>query len=198
MTELHRDPEVTDVRKTEVPALKEIKPETNMTVSDAKSFIDSFFKEKQGLTKLEKLQIKLETRWQDDIIDHIESREQHEIYKNAGLCEVEINGRPCLCKKIDMDYIDPKTGMTNRELMAKGRSPIDAKTGERIELHHMGQGYDAPFAELCADSEHGDGNYSVLHTKSEGSWRNDPELKNQYNNIDRPDHWKARAEAKSV
>lgn len=198
MIELHREPEVTDVRKTEVPALKEIKPETNMTVSEAKTFIDSIFKEKQGLTRLEKLQIKIETRWQDAIVDHIESKEQHEIYKNAGLREVEINGRPCLCKEIDMDYIDPKTGMANRELMAKGRSPIDVKTGERIELHHMGQGYDAPFAELCADSEHGDGNYSVLHTKSEGSWRNDPELKNQYNNIDRPDHWKARAEAKSV
>ena len=164
----------------------------------SKKFDSSDIEKTQGLTGLEKLRIKLETGWRDAIIDHIESKEQYEIYKNAGLREVEINGRPCLCKDIDMDYIDPKTGMTNRELMAKGRSPIDVKTGEHIELHHMGQGYDAPFAELCADSEHGDGNYSVLHTKSEGSWRNDSALKNQYNNIDRPDHWKARAEAKSV
>ena len=164
----------------------------------SKKFDSSDIEKTQGLTGLEKLRIKLETGWSDAIIDHIESKEQYEIYKNAGLREAEINGRLCLCKEIDMDYIDPKTGMTNRELMAKGRSPIDVKTGERIELHHMGQGYDAPFAELCADSEHGDGNYSVLHTKSEGSWRNDPALKNQYNNIDRPDHWKARAEAKSV
>ena len=195
MLEVHRKPEVDDIGKTEVSAFKEIKPETNMTVSEAKAFIDNLFKEKQGLSKLEKVQIKLETGWSDTVIDHIESKEQHEIYEKAGLHEEIINGRPCLCKEVDMNYIDPKTGMTNRELMAKGRSPIDTKTGERIELHHMGQGYDAPFAELCADSEHGDGNYSVLHTKSEGSWRNNQDLKNQYNNIDRPNHWKAIAEA---
>lgn len=195
MLEVHRKPEVDDVGKTEVSAFKEITPQTDMTVSEAKAFIDNLFKEKQGLSKLEKVQIKLETGWSDTVIDHIESKEQHEIYEKAGLHEEIINGRPCLCKEVDMNYIDPKTGMTNRELMAKGRSPIDAKTGERIELHHMGQGYDAPFAELCADSEHGDGNYSVLHTKSEGSWRNNQDLKNQYNNIDRPNHWKAIAEA---
>lgn len=195
MLEVHRKPEVDDVGKTEASAFKEITPQTDMTVSEAKAFIDNLFKEKQGLSKLEKVQIKLETGWSDTVIDHIESKEQHEIYEKAGLHEEIINGRPCLCKEVDMNYIDPKTGMTNRELMAKGRSPIDAKTGERIELHHMGQGYDAPFAELCADSEHGDGNYSVLHTKSEGSWRNNQDLKNQYNNIDRPNHWKAIAEA---
>lgn len=195
MLEVHRKPEVEDIGKTEVSAFKEIKPETNMTVSEAKAFIDDLFKEKQGLSRQEKLRIQLETGWSDTVIDHIESKEQHEIYEKAGLHEEIINGRPCLCKEVDMNYIDPKTGMTNRELMAKGRSPIDAKTGERIELHHMGQGYDAPFAELCADSEHGDGNYSVLHTKSEGSWRNNQDLKNQYNNIDRPNHWKAIAEA---
>lgn len=195
MLEVHRKPEVDDIGKTEVSAFKEIIPQTDMTVSEAKAFIDNLFKEKQGLSKLEKVQIKLETGWSDTVIDHIESKEQHEIYEKAGLHEEIINGRPCLCKEVDMNYIDPKTGMTNRELMAKGRSPIDAKTGERIELHHMGQGYDAPFAELCADSEHGDGNYSVLHTKSEGSWRNNQDLKNQYNNIDRPNHWKAIAEA---
>lgn len=195
MLEVHRKPEVNDIGKTEASAFKEIKPETYMTVSEAKAFIDDLFKEKQGLSRLEKLQIKRETGWSDTVIDHIESKEQHEIYEKAGLHEEIINGRPCLCKEVDMNYIDPKTSMTNRELMAKGRSPIDAKTGERIELHHMGQGYDAPFAELCADSEHGDGNYSVLHTKSEGSWRNNQDLKNQYNNIDRPNHWKAIAEA---
>lgn len=195
MLEVHRKPEVNDIGKTEASAFKEIKPETNMTVSEAKAFIDDLFKEKQGLSRLEKLRIKLETGWSDTVIDHIESKGQREIYEKAGLHEEIINGRPCLCKEVDMNYIDPKTGMTNRELMAKGRSPIDAETGERIELHHMGQGYDAPFAELCADSEHGDGNYSVLHTKSEGSWRNNQDLKNQYNNIDRPNHWKAIAEA---
>lgn len=50
MTELHRKPEVADVGKTEVSAFKEIKPETNMTVSEAKSFIDDLFKEKRDVS----------------------------------------------------------------------------------------------------------------------------------------------------
>lgn len=47
MPEIHRKPEVSDAEKPEVLAFKEIKPETDMTVSDAKSFVDSLFKETQ-------------------------------------------------------------------------------------------------------------------------------------------------------
>lgn len=36
MSELHRKPEVTDIPKPEASAFKEIKPETDMTVSEAK------------------------------------------------------------------------------------------------------------------------------------------------------------------
>lgn len=147
---------------------------------------------KEGLTDEEKQKIKEETGWSDEIIDHIESMDQYEIYKNAGLHEEEINGRKCLVKDIDMDYVDPKTGMTNRERMEHGLSPIDSKTGEKIELHHMGQKHDGPFAELCENSEHGDGKYSTLHTSTEESWRNDPEKNKEYNN-QRKEHWKQRA-----
>ena len=117
--------------------------------------------------------------------------DQYAVYKNAGLHEAEIDGRKCLVKDIDLDYVDPKTGLTNRELMEKGRSPYDAATGEKIELHHMGQKHDGPFVELCENSEHGDGNHECLHPNKEGSFRNDPELKNQYN-YERAQHWKAR------
>ena len=149
--------------------------------------------EKVGLTEDEKSKIIEETGWSSKIVDCIESMEQYEIYKNAGLHETEIDGRKCLVKDIDMDYVDPKTGLTNRELMEKGRAPIDAKTGEPIELHHMGQDFNSPFAELCANSEHGDGKDAILHDKKIESWRQDPEKKNQYNNVQRPNHWKARA-----
>lgn len=37
-----------------------------------------------------------------------------------------------------------------------------------------------PFAELCANSEHGDGKDAILHDKKVESWRQDPERKNQY------------------
>lgn len=145
------------------------------------------------LSDVDRTRIKEETGWSDEIVDHIDNMDQYEIYKKANLREETIDGRKCLVKEIDMDYVDPKTGMTNRELMDAGRSPIDSETGEKIELHHMGQGYDAPFAELCENSEHGDGNHSVLHPKSADSWRNDTKLNNQYCNVEKPNHWVERA-----
>lgn len=147
----------------------------------------------EGLSKEQKERIKKETGWSDEIIDHIKNWDQYEIYKNAGLHEENVNGRPCLLKDIDMDYVDDKTGMTNRELMEKGRSPIDSKTGEKIELHHIGQDFDSPFAELCENSEHGDGNHKTLHTKTEDSWRNDLDQYNQYQR-EKKEHWKTRAQ----
>lgn len=148
---------------------------------------------KPSLTEEEKARIKEETGWSDEIIDAIESMDQYEVYKNADLHEAEVNGRKCLLKDIDLDYVDPKTGKTNRELMSEGKSPVDSKTGEKIELHHMGQNFDGPFAELCENSEHGDGNHKTLHTSHEGSWRNDPEQKNQYQR-EKSQHWKTRAQ----
>lgn len=152
--------------------------------------------EKNNLSDLsdeERLKIKEETNWSDELIDYIKNMKQYEIYKNADLYEVEIDGKKCLVKKIDMDYVDPKTGLTNRELMERGRAPYDSKTGEKIELHHMNQEYDAPLVELCENSEHGDGNDSILHPKKGESWRKDPELKGNYENKDRPNHWKERS-----
>ena len=148
---------------------------------------------KVGLNEDEKAKIIEETGWSAEIVNCIESMDQYEVYKNAGLHEAEVNGRKCLIKDIDMDYVDAKTGMTNRELMEKGRPPIDAKTGETIQLHHMGQDFNSPFAELCANSEHGDGKDAILHDKKVESWRQDTEKKNKYNNVQRPNHWKARA-----
>ena len=148
--------------------------------------------EKKGLSEEQKNQIREEKGWSDEIIGHIESWEQYEVYRDADLHEAEVNGRKCLVKNIDLDYIDEKTGLTNRELMEKGRSPIDSKTGEKIELHHMGQSFDSPFAELTENSEHGGKNDCILHDKDVVSWRREPELKNQYQNHDRPNHWKNR------
>lgn len=130
--------------------------------------------------------------WDSRITDNIDNSRQLDIYKNANLRQAEINDRPCLVKDIDYDYVDEKTGMTNRELMAKGRSPIDAKTSEKIELHHMGQNYDSPFAELTENSEHGDGNHKILHPKNIESWRNDDALKREYQK-EKINHWITRS-----
>lgn len=200
--------DVNDTKPHAQESFRDIKPQKVLSAKELNIAVDSEFEraakenekkneqdnnEKSGLSDEEKVRIKEETGWTDQTIDHIGSWEQYEIYKNADLHEEVIDGRACLIKDIDMDYVDPKTGMTNRELMAKGWSPIDAKTGEKIELHHMGQEYDAPFAELCENSEHGDGNHSILHTKTENSWRNNSELDNHYSRVDKPNHWIERS-----
>ncbi len=149
------------------------------------------------LSSSEHQQIKHETGWSDFVINHIRTMEQYEIYyKQANLTEKIVNGRICLIREIDFDYIDPKSGMTNKELMAMGRAPFDSKTGQRIELHHMDQDFAGPFAELTENTEHGDGNQTKLHFKGSDSWRNDPVKNNKYKNHDRPDHWRARAKEK--
>lgn len=134
------------------------------------------------------------SEYSDEVNQYISSVEELEIYQNAGLHEQVIEGRVCLVKEdIDPNYVDEKTGLTNAELMAKGRAPYDAKTGERIELHHIGQDYSSPLAELTENTEHGGNNHGVLHTKESESWRSDSTLNNHYNNVERPSHWKARA-----
>jgi len=150
--------------------------------------------DKAGLNNSERALIKKETGWSNSIIYYIGSMEQYAIYKNAGLREAEINLKKCLIKDIDLGYVDKDTGLKNIELMTIGRRPIDSKTGERIELHHMNQKEDAPFAELTENSEHGDGNHKTLHPKREGSWRNNPTLKNWYNK-EKKDHWIRRTGA---
>ena len=189
--------------KAKAEGFMKIKPETGVTFEQGKSFLEDLFKNSLSeevkkdyqteLTAFDRLKLGLETGWSKEVLDCIQTREQADIYKKADLEEKEINGRMCLVKQIDMGYYDKNTGMTNRELMGKGRAPIDVKTDEPIELHHMGQNFNAPFAELAANSEHGDGNHSILHPSKEDSWRQDPEKVNEFNR-ERAAYWKARVE----
>lgn len=152
-----------------------------------------------GLTDDQKDQVKEETGWSDEIIDHIDSMDQYDILKNAGLEEREINGRPCLVKEnLDLDeYRDPKTNMTNRERLTRQPpppgagplSPIDPVTGEKIELHHLGQDKDGPFVELTVSEHRGPGNHAIMHPRHEDSWRNGENNFEQEKN----EHWQERA-----
>lgn len=148
------------------------------------------------ITEDDRESIKEETGWSDDIVDALietkTTKAQYEVYRDADLHECVVNNRLCLCKDIDMDYVNEKTGMTNRELMELGRSPYDSKTGEKIELHHMGQEYDGPLVELNENSEHGDGNHKTLHPKHEDSFRQEPEKEYAYN-YEKKQYWKTRA-----
>lgn len=113
-------------------------------------------------------------------------KNEKEIYDNANLEKTEINGRECLQRKdIDYDKADVN-GLTNKERMERGMSPI--KDGKPIELHHIGQGMDSPLAELTPDEHRGKGNDTILHDKKVDSQIDRREFKKE-----RENHWKARA-----
>ncbi len=131
-----------------------------------------------------------ESTYSEDIMKCMFCKEEYETYKSLDLKETIVNDRVCLIKDIDKNYVDKKTGLTNAERMERGLSPIDSKTGDKIELHHMGQKFNAPLVELTS-TEHRQ-NMTKLHTSFSDSWRNDINLKNQYNNSDKPNHWKDR------
>lgn len=150
--------------------------------------------EAKGDTDEVRVEIEEKSDYSSEVNDHISSVDELEVYQKAGLKEETVDGRTCLVREdLDYDYVDPKSGLTNKQLMEKGRAPYDAKTGERIELHHIGQDPDAPLAELTEDSEHGEYT-SVLHKSEEESWRkDDPQRNNYYNNVERPNHWIERS-----
>lgn len=96
-------------------------------------------------------------------------------------------------QRIDIDYkrVDPDSGMTNFQLMRKGRAPF-WKDGTPIELHHLIQREPGSMVEIPA-SMHDEYN-KILHGLVENgrSFRNDPELKKQYDNF-RSKYWRWRA-----
>ena len=110
-------------------------------------------------------------------------------YKNYKVVEftgtTKINGEERdisrrVFQRIDIDYkrIDPDSGMTNFQLMKKGRAPI-WKDGMVIELHHLIQREPGSMVEIPA-SMHDEYN-KILHglVVNGRSFRNDPVLKKQ-------------------
>jgi len=150
----------------------------------------------EGLTDEQKAIIQAETGWSNEIIENIQNMKQYEILKNAGLKEVEINGRMCLIKEnVDLDFTD-NDGISNRDRISRGLAPLDSKTGKPLELHHLGQKADSPLVELT-EEEHRTGEYED-GKKNQSLWHDnsvETEVHGEGNNWDqeRQAHWKARA-----
>ncbi|NFT91105.1 hypothetical protein FDF86_01575 [Clostridium botulinum] len=142
--------------------------------------------EKIPLTDEQKEKIKEESGYSDEVIDNISCWEEYEVYRDAGLKEVEIGGKKCLIRDdIDLDQKDD-FGQTNRERMENGHAPI-TKSGETVELHHIGQKSDSPLAELTTQEHRGKGNDTILHDKSKES-----EIDRNEFGKERSEHWKSR------
>ena len=201
---------------------KRIKPENGTTFKDSQKYWDNFFnsdvkslkennttdttesstesteqsESNEGLTDEQKKRIKEETGRSDEIINNIQNMKQYEILKNAGLKEVEINGRKCLIKTdINLDYTDAD-GISNGDRINRGHPPLDSKTGKPIELHHLGQKADSPLVELTAE-EHRTGEYEN-GKKNQSLWHDntiDTDVHGEGNKWDqeRKDHWTERA-----
>ena len=161
------------------------KLENNSEVNDSDEGI------KKGLKDEERIKIREESGWSDEIISSINSVEEYDIYKNAGLQEAEYDGKKCLIRNdIDWEQKDAM-GRTNRERSEQGLSPIN-KEGKVIELHHIGQHADSPLAELTAQEHRGKGNDTILHNKTKES-----EINRQAFAGERSEHWEARANERS-
>lgn len=185
-------------RTTRVSLLEQFSVKATETKAINETTTNEFKETKsEGLTEEEKQKIKEETGWSDEIIDNIKNMKQYEILKNAGLIEVDINGRKCLIKEnMNLDYTD-EDGISNRERMERGLAPLDSKTGKPIELHHLGQKADSPLVELT-EEEHRTGEYED-GKKNQSLWHDnaiESEVHGEGNNWDqeRKAHWKARAE----
>lgn len=164
----HLDKPITD----EMPWLQEI------SISDGKD----------GLTKEEQEVVKKETGWSSTVIESIGSMEEYEIYKNANVKEMEINGNTVLTRTdIDLDKTD-EDGVSNRQRMERGLSPI-TNDGKIVELHHIGQKADSPLIELSQQEHRGKGNDTILHDKTKES-----EIDRREFDKERKEHWKVRCE----
>jgi hypothetical protein len=157
--------------------------------AQAETSIEAAENRPEGLTDEEKLIVKKETGWSEEIINAIGSMKEYEIYKKAGLQEAEINGKKCLIRTdIDMEQTDVK-GRTNKERMEQGLAPLD-KNGKPIELHHIGQHADSPLAELTFEEHHCGGNDSILHDKNKESEVHGEGNKWQQ---EKESHWESRS-----
>lgn len=104
--------------------------------------------------------------------------------------------RVSLVREIDFDLYITEKQRTNYELMLQGFAPYAKDDKDSyIILHHIGQAFDAPFAELTEEEHARFGNSKLLHSSSEDSWRRDLRKEKAFMS-ERCTYWKMRAAKK--
>jgi hypothetical protein len=157
---------------------KDLKPEKVKSFKEA----NKSYSEVKTTKEIEEI-----SEFSSEVNENIRSVDELNIYQGEGLKETEVNGKKCLIQEnINPKQID-EYGRTNLERMKQGLSPLNEE-GKTIELHHIGQGSDAPLAELDGDTHRGSENYSTLHEIQESDI-NRNEFKSE-----RANYWKARAQ----
>lgn len=133
------------------------------------------------------------SEYSDHITNYISSAEELHYYQALGLEEAYIT-RYALIRSIDFNMPDV-FGRTNRERISDGLSPV-AFAGTQISftLHHIGQKFTSPFAELIREIEHAQSEeFSFLHPNGcKKGWRN--ERTTTEFDIQRREYWQRRVE----
>lgn len=120
-----------------------------------------------GLTETER-EIREQSPYSEEINKYISSVDELNIYIKAGLHE-EVYGDPpksaLVRDDIDMHETVDHKGRDNAERIAERLSPI-TKDGDIVELHHIGQYNDSPYAELTMPEHRGKESDLTLHDKN--------------------------------
>lgn len=161
--------------------------------------------DREGLSTKEKRRLKRKTGWPDEIINHISSMEEAQIYIKAGLKAAKVGGRWALIRtdikwddysvknnpqlKNQLEDYDAWVNYNNADLIGEGYPPRQPN-GDPVELHHIGQHPDSPLAELTKQEHHSGGNDAVLHDKGIES-----RIDRQKFDKEKSDYWKARFSA---
>ena len=158
MSELHRKSEVADVGKPEVSSFKEIKPETDMTVSEAKSFVNSLFKETHDAS--DGYYNSYETRSSNIPVDGIRGQWEGERGESKYIPSNETEegraARDKLAEK-DMDGVEYRYAEPDFSECAEATVEIDDMTENRFDY-------------TDADGNEKQGNFSQADAKCAEQW----------------------------
>ena len=151
---------------------------------------------KAGLTEGERSQLGSETGYSDKILKFARTDKEAQLYKSFNLLESSIDGRPCLKQPhIEMEqtvrymWRGQICYANNLERMQRGEAPI-LSNGEIVELHHIGQEPNSPFAELSTSQHRSALTNKILHTSIYERSKID---RNAFAFKERKPYWRARA-----
>lgn len=130
-------------------------------------------------TKTLRSQIMMNSPYSQELTPYIRNLQELDFYLKSQLKEAFIT-RPCLVAAISFDTVYTKTGETNDSRMMDGRPPCAEDGVTLYHLHHIGQTFGSPFAELPESAHNAPGIDRILHNKKAESWRKDPALVSQF------------------
>lgn len=119
---------------------------------------------RNGLTMNEVAIIQQESGLPADVISQMHSMSEYNVYKQAGLKPVMVNGKTALVQNIDLNHVSQLpdgSEVTNLVRMQRGYAPIEPATGKAYQLHHIGQKADGTLA-ILTESQH-QGNSAILN-----------------------------------